>query len=145
MRSSEGVQADKRILIIGDDARSRSELATALARQELRAWAIRNGPTAALLSYLRQADLVILEVPPSGTDEWALLQQIRGLSTIPVIVLIAANDYRLTVQGLDRGADYVMSQPVSVRELCARVGALLRRAQTTAQRPRDFRRTRVPV
>jgi DNA-binding response OmpR family regulator len=125
----------KQILIIGEDAGARSELATALARQALRAWAIRNGPSAALLSYLTQVDLVILDVPPSGTDGWALLQQIRGLSTIPVIVLIAANDYRLTVQGLDRGADYVMSQPVSVPELRARVGALLRRAQTRPHRP----------
>jgi DNA-binding response OmpR family regulator len=135
----------KQILIIGEDAGARSELATALARQALRAWAIRNGPSAALLSYLTQVDLVILDVPPSGTDGWALLQQIRGLSTIPVIVLIAANDYRLTVQGLDRGADYVMSQPVSVPELRARVGALLRRAQTPAQRPRDASGIEAPM
>ena len=62
------------------------------------------------------------------------LQQIRELSTAPVIVLTVIDDYEIRVEGLDRGADYVMVKPIDIRELQARVTALFRRVQMTAQK-----------
>jgi len=120
----------KKLLIIGNDARVRNELAATLACPEIQAWVMPGHRGAALPAYLPQADLIILDVPPSETDEWGLLRQIRELSTAPVIALITVNDYTVRIEGLDRGADYVMTKPVDTRELQARVGALFRRTWT---------------
>ena len=82
----------------------------------------------ALRSYLAQANLLILDLPQADTKDFELLKQIRRMSTVPVILLVTSDDYRVSIKGLDRGADHVMSKPVNDKELDARVRALLRRA-----------------
>ena len=119
----------KKILIVGDDASARNELAATLARSEIQAWAVPGQPGDALSACLRQADLIVLDAPSAETGEWRLLQQVRALSSAPIIALLAADDLERTVQALDQGADQVMVWPIDGRELQARIGALLRRAR----------------
>jgi DNA-binding response OmpR family regulator len=140
-RLAQEVPVDKKVLIIGDDASARSELVETFVDEESWAWAMPPGRSDALLSTLAQADLIILDLPPSETDRWAVLQQIRQVSTLPVIALTTEDDYQSRIEGLDRGADFVMSKPIAVGELHARVRALVRRAQIrgrVAGRSRDL-------
>ena len=134
-RSSAGGRVAKRILIVGDDASARDELAATLARSEVQAWAVPGYRSEALAGCVRQADLIILDVPSVETDEWRLLQQVRVLSSAPIIALLTADDVQKTVQALDHGADQVMVWPVDGRELRARVGALLRRVRAAVRGP----------
>ncbi len=75
-------------------------------------------------------DLVILNIPSEESDRWETLHQIREQRPyIPVIALTSPDDLGTTVDSLRHGADYSMTKPVRVRELQARVRALLRRTQ----------------
>lgn len=82
---------------------------------------------------LVEPDLIILDIPSEEADRWETLHQIRGqLQYIPVIALTSPDDLDSTVDSLRHGADYSMTKPVRIRELQARVRALLRRTQRAA-------------
>jgi two-component system OmpR family response regulator len=127
---------DTKILIITDDRDTKSVLVQGLNRTRARTLAIPTEP-GALRSYLDQADLLILDVPQADTQEFRLLRQIRQLSTVPVILLVPSDDYRVGIRGLDRGADHVMPKPVNEKELRARIRALLRRVRTAQREAGD--------
>jgi len=128
-RSSAGGAVANKILIVGDDAHARDELAAALARSEVQARAVPGRRREVLVACLQQVDLIVLDVAAEETGEWDLLREVRALSAVPVIALLTAEDAQKAVQALDEGADQVMVWPVDGRELEARVGALLRRAR----------------
>jgi DNA-binding response OmpR family regulator len=73
--------------------------------------------------------LIIIDVMlPDGADGFQILRLIRDESLVPVIMLSARGEEVDRVLGLELGADDYMSKPFSLRELLARVRALLRRA-----------------
>jgi two-component system KDP operon response regulator KdpE len=140
-RLHQGAFVDKKVLIIGDDKKTQALLLRAFSQTGSRASAISNGGSAVFQFFFTQPDLIILDVLLSEPDRWQTLQQIRELSTVPIIVLTVVDDYKIRIEGLDRGADYVMAKPIDVRELQARVAALFRRVQKTAQGCSTPRRT----
>jgi DNA-binding response OmpR family regulator len=73
---------------------------------------------------LVQPDLVVLDL-----NGWETLQRIRALSDIPIIVLIE-DDPKARIESLNQGADYFVTKPPCVKELDAKVRALLRRDRT---------------
>lgn len=78
-------------------------------------------------------DLIILDIPNQESDRWEILQHIREqLPDMPVIALTTPDDVGSTVDCLRYGADYSMTKPVRVRELQARIRALLRRSRRVA-------------
>lgn len=125
---------DIKILIITDDRGTKRHLVQSLNGAHARALAIPTEP-GSLDSYLAQADLLIVDVPQADIKEFGLLGQIRQLSTVPVILLVPSDDYRIGIRGLDRGADHVMAKPANEKELRARIRALLRRVQAARQEP----------
>lgn len=72
-------------------------------------------------------DLVLLDVMLPGMDGFEACRQIRKTSTVPVVMLTARDDEIDRVVGLEIGADDYVTKPFSVRELHARIKALLRR------------------
>lgn len=72
--------------------------------------------------------LVLLDVMLPGKDGLEVLKEIRMTSKVPVIMLTAKDETFDKVLGLELGADDYITKPFSVRELIARVKALLRRA-----------------
>jgi DNA-binding response OmpR family regulator len=115
------------ILVIGYDPQLKSRLVHALQGNNWRVRVMPNGLGAELISCLPQTAVIVLEMYPSSEGGWTGLQKIRERSTVPVIALVSDLDFRVRIECLDRGADYVMLKPVSARELRSRVGALLRR------------------
>jgi DNA-binding response OmpR family regulator len=75
------------------------------------------------------ADLVLLDIRLPGMDGWAVLEAIRVSSMVPVVLLTALDDTEDVVKGLAKGADDYLTKPFDVRELDARVQAILRRLE----------------
>ena len=72
--------------------------------------------------------IVILDIMLPGKDGWEILQELRSLSSVPVIMLTAKGDITDRVQGLDCGADDYIVKPFEGKEVLARIKAVLRRS-----------------
>jgi len=80
-------------------------------------------------------DLVILDILLAGMDGFQVCQRIRRFSNTPLIMLSALDQDQHMLQGLEAGADDVLSKPVNAKILLARAQALMRRnRQTNGQR-----------
>src|SRR5437588_1083270 len=77
-------------------------------------------------------DLVLLDVMMPKMDGFTVCQRIREFSTVPIIIVTARGQDQDKVRGLDLGADDYLTKPFSVDELLARLRAVLRRAQFSA-------------
>ena len=73
-------------------------------------------------------DLVLLDIMLPVMDGWSVLRTIRQDSKTPVIMLTAKGETNDKVQGLKQGADDYLTKPFEMKELLARVEAVLRRA-----------------
>ena len=74
------------------------------------------------------ADLLILDIAMPDEDGLSITRRIRGRSSVPILLLTAAADLVDRVVGLEVGADDYVTKPFDLRELLARVRALLRRS-----------------
>jgi DNA-binding response OmpR family regulator len=74
-------------------------------------------------------ELVLLDVGLPRLDGWSVLGAIRASSAVPVVLLTALDDTEDVVKGLAMGADDYLTKPFEVRELDARVKAILRRLE----------------
>jgi two-component system, OmpR family, response regulator len=132
------------ILVIDDDSDAQHKIISYLQNNDMHAVAAR-GPkqTIRLLAHC-DPSLVILDMRAGPADRLELLRQIRSLSDVPVII---TTDHRCgemeRVVGLDLGADDCLVKPVGLRELQARVRAVLRRQKAgTAASQRKLERGR---
>ena len=78
-----------------------------------------------------QPDLVLLDVMMPVMDGWAVFNAIRAESQTPIIMLTAKGETSDKVQGLKAGADDYITKPFEMREVLARIEAVLRRTATT--------------
>lgn len=76
-----------------------------------------------------RADLIVLDLGLPGMDGLDVLRELRGESTVPVIILTARGEESDRIVGLELGADDYMVKPFSPKELVARVRAVLRRVE----------------
>lgn len=72
-------------------------------------------------------DLIILDLNLPKKDGFAVCQEIRETSIVPIIILSARDNEDDKVRALELGADDYISKPFSPRELMARIGAILKR------------------
>jgi two-component system phosphate regulon response regulator OmpR len=76
-------------------------------------------------------DLLILDVNLPGEDGFAIARRVRSHSAVPILMLTAAGDTVDRVVGLELGADDYVTKPFDLRELRARIQAVLRRTART--------------
>ncbi|MCW8131465.1 MAG: response regulator transcription factor [Planctomycetota bacterium] len=130
------------ILVVEDDASIRRGIVDALrfgGFTVLEAATGTAGQDAALGS---DCDLVLLDLVLPGRDGLEILAEVRkARPTLPVIVLTARGEEHDRVKGLKLGADDYVVKPFSVKELIARVEAVLRRSP---ERPSDLAEVRFP-
>ena len=77
-------------------------------------------------------DLVLLDVMMPKMDGFTVCHRVREFSSVPIIIVTARGQDQDKIRGLDLGADDYLTKPFSVDELLARVRAVLRRSQLTA-------------
>lgn len=119
----------KRILIAEDDASIRLGLVDILVGEGYTVFAASNGEAALALYTKEQPDLALLDIMMPQLSGYDVCRGIRKLSaTVPIIMLSAKSEEIDKVLGLELGADDYMTKPFGVRELIARVSAVLRRS-----------------
>src|SRR6266536_3454759 len=90
-------------------------------------------------------DLVLLDVMMPRMDGFTVCYRVREFSSVPIIIITARGQDQDKVRGLDLGADDYLTKPFSVDELLARVRAVLRRAQFTANEHTHVLRTTITI
>jgi DNA-binding response OmpR family regulator len=119
----------KHLLVVEDDAHIRLGLCDALRGEGYEVTDCGDGLQAAPLLRQRNPDLVILDIMLPGKSGYDLCREIRAArNRIPILMLSAKGQEIDKVVGLELGADDYVTKPFSLRELLARVHALLRRA-----------------
>ena len=119
------------ILLVEDEDRDRQLITTALEREGYEVLAVPSGEEglAALDSF--RPDLVLLDLMLPGVDGLTVCRQIRSRQDVPVIMITGRDEEVDKVVGLELGADDYITKPYGVRELVARVRAMLRRTVIT--------------
>jgi len=121
------------ILIVEDDPAIRQGLADTLESESYRVLEAENGTVALPLLKSEPIDLMLLDLMMPGMSGYDLCRELRTFhETLPVLMLTAKGEEIDKVLGLELGADDYMTKPFGVRELLARVHALLRRSQISA-------------
>ena len=124
-----------RILVV-DDEPSITEFVSYNLRKEGYAVSIAaDGDEALSLAKAEPFDLVVLDVMLPGIDGYEVCRRLRAESSVPVLFLSARDTELDKVVGLEIGGDDYLAKPFGVRELQARVKALLRRAPSGAREP----------
>ena len=126
------------ILVIEDDAPIRRGLVDALSFEGYRTFETADGRTGRDAALGTACDLVLLDLMLPKLPGLDVLREVRkARPRLPVIILTARGEETDRVEGLKLGADDYVVKPFSVRELTARVEAVLRRS---AERPGDLKR-----
>ena len=116
-----------KILVVEDEQRMRDLLSLYLVREGYKVVEAGDGQ-AALAKFSREEfSLVLLDVMLPGLDGWAVCQQIRQKSDVPIIMLTARGEEIDRVTGFELGVDDYVVKPFSPRELIMRIKALLKR------------------
>jgi DNA-binding response OmpR family regulator len=121
------------ILVVDDELPFLESLRFSLERQGYRVLTARDGLAGLRLARAERPDLIILDVMLPGMDGFKVCQAIRKESDVPVIMLTARDDETDKVVGLELGADDYVTKPFGLRELLARVRAVLRRREGIAE------------
>lgn len=132
------------ILTVEDDPAIRSGLVDALRMSGYEVIEAGDSDTASSIIQSREFDLALLDIvlPGKAGNGLDLLRQIRQIrSTLPVIMLTAKGSESHRVEGLRLGADDYVVKPFSLREVLARIEAVLRRSP---ERPQSLTRLLLP-
>jgi two-component system KDP operon response regulator KdpE len=120
---------EKRLLIVDDDQRLLEALVLYFDKQGYRVYTASEGDDGLRQLYKVHPDLVILDIMLPRMSGWEVCERIRQMTNVPIIMLTARGQESDRVKGLEMGADDYVAKPFSLRELAARVEAVLRRSQ----------------
>lgn len=123
---------NERILIVEDEVAMAEAIAYALKREGFQVRIATDGQEGLRMALTEKPDLVILDLMLPKLDGWEVCRTLRAKSPVPILILTARVEEHDKVIGLELGADDYVVKPFSMRELIARVRALLRRAKMNA-------------
>jgi len=126
----------RKLLIVEDDENISELLTLYMEREGFETALAADGEKALALYRSFSPDLVLLDVMIPKLDGWGVLSEIRSESQTPVIMLTAKGELGDKVVGLQMGADDYVVKPFEMKELIARVHAVLRRSAPAAEKPR---------
>jgi DNA-binding response OmpR family regulator len=117
------------ICVVEDEQVIAAAVAARLRAEGFAVEVAHDGPAGVELCRRVRPDLVVLDLMLPGIDGLEVCRRVQGERPIPVLMLTARDDETDMLIGLAVGADDYMTKPFSVRELVARVRALLRRVE----------------
>ena len=122
----------KKILVVDDEPTLIATLRYNLEREGYEVITAQDGESAVALGRAPRPDLVLLDLMLPGLDGLQVCRLLRREMQVPILMLTAKGDEVDKVVGLEMGADDYVTKPFSMREVVARVKALLRRADIRA-------------
>lgn len=131
----------RRLLVVEDDDHVATALASVLDKQGYDVRRAASGHDA-LQQLDDTVDAVLLDLGLPDIDGFEVCQRIRQVSTVPLIMATARTDLDSRVQGLQMGADDYVTKPYDVREVLARLEAVLRRGGSATASPASGGRLR---
>jgi two-component system OmpR family response regulator len=117
-----------RLVVVDDEPDIRSMVADYLGRDGYAVSRCASGAELDTVLEAGPADLVLLDVSLPGEDGISIARRLRATRSMPIIMLTALDDVVDRIVGLEVGADDYMTKPFDLRELRARVRAVLRRS-----------------
>ena len=119
------------VLIVDDDRAIRELLAAYLEKNGMRTSLAANGREMRAVLERGTPDLIVLDLMLPGEDGLVLCRELRAskFRAVPVLMLTARNEEADRILGLEMGADDYLPKPFAVRELLARIRAVLRRSR----------------
>ncbi|MDR1798617.1 MAG: response regulator transcription factor [Bifidobacteriaceae bacterium] len=121
------------ILVVEDEPTIAAAIARRLNAEGYQAFQVGDGLEAVAKAAELQPDLIVLDVMLPGIDGLEVCRRVQAETPLPVLMLTARDDETDKLIGLGVGADDYMTKPFSMRELVARIKALLRRVDRAAQ------------
>jgi DNA-binding response OmpR family regulator len=118
----------KKILIVDDKANIRTMISDYLSEENFQVVSAENGQQALSVARQESPDLILLDIMMPRMDGYEFMQIYRREHTTPIILLTARLEETDKVLGLELGADDYITKPFGMRELVARIRAVLRRA-----------------
>lgn len=129
MSSPEESSGGARVLVVDDEPSVVDAIAYTLRKEGYAVSVAMSGPEAISVARASQPDVIVLDVMLPGMDGLQVCRTLRSESTVPILLLSAKGEEIDRVVGLEMGADDYLGKPFAMRELLARVRAILRRAE----------------
>ena len=118
-----------KILLVDDDPNIRQLVDLYLEKEGFEVTMADRGDDALQQFRAAPPNLILLDIMLPGMDGWQVCREVRKVSNIPIIMLTAKDETFDKVLGLELGADDYISKPFDMKELVARIKAVLRRFQ----------------
>jgi two-component system OmpR family response regulator len=126
-----------RVLVVEDDEGIREMLKYNLVTAGFSVQEASDGASGLRTARTSRPDLILLDLMLPGMSGFDFCRALRKSSRVPVIMITAKDAEVDKIVGLELGADDYITKPFSIREVLARVNAVLRRAQPEANEPRS--------
>ena len=123
---------NRKALVIEDDKNIAELLRLYLEKDGFEVSIASDGGTGLRLAGETEPDVILLDIMLPVMDGWQVCKEIRRSSQVPIIMLTAKGETYDKVSGLEMGADDYVTKPFEVKELIARIHAVMRRADGAA-------------
>ena len=118
---------ERKVVVVEDDINIAELLRLYLEKDGFAVTVAHDGVEGLRVAEEQKPDLVMLDIMLPGMDGWQICKRLRQTSKVPIIMLTAKGETEDKVQGLEMGADDYIVKPFEVKELLARIHAVLRR------------------
>ena len=119
----------RNILVVEDDRNISDLIRMYMEKEGFEVRSVYDGGKAVEEFEKQAPDLVLLDIMLPVMDGWAVCRNIRETSKVPIIMLTAKGEVNDRITGLEMGADDYIVKPFEMKELMARINAVLRRSE----------------
>lgn len=127
----------RKVLVVDDEKLIVKGICFSLEQDGMETEVAYDGEEALRLAKEQQFDVILLDVMLPKLSGFEVLQQIRGFSDVPVIMLTAKGEDMDKILGLEYGADDYITKPFNILEVKARIKAIIRRTRRTTDEEKD--------
>ena len=119
----------KKVLVVEDDSNIAELLRLYLEKDGFDVFLAADGGEGIRRAQELQPDLILLDIMLPVVDGWVVCSEVRKTSNVPIIMLTAKGETFDKISGLEMGADDYVTKPFEVKELMARIHAVMRRTE----------------
>ncbi len=130
--------AQQKILIVDDDVNMAEIISLHLSKEDYEIRIVYDGEEALVVYDVFAPDLIVLDLMLPGINGYQVCREIRKRSMVPILMISSQGESHDKISGLKFGADDFIEKPFDIRELVARVQAILRRANAMRNMHAEF-------